>query len=484
MASVSAEKLWYKGSPDTSILQRTVPGIFVLALILLSFLSCGTDPEPIPRDLLDQLRALPGVTVTEIAPPQGAFHGRAGERQVTQPIDHNRPSQGTFQQRIFLCHAGSDKPLVLQTEGYGLSRAYVNELTQILSANQIQVTHRYFANARPDPPDWQYLTIAQAAADHHLIVGLFKTLYPKSWVTTGGSKGGMTAMYHMRFYPGDVQASIPYVAPLMLGTEDPRFRTFLFEQVGTEEGRSRIRNFQRHLLQRKNEFLPLAIQAAETRNRTYPLGVEASFEYAVLEYMFAFWQYGDGDTQRIPVANAPNLEMWAALTEVSSPLDYSDTNLSFFEPFWYQAFTELGYYPCFADHLAGWMTAVPSPTYRTFAPPGVTMNFNPQAMLDIREWLAQAGHHMIYVYGALDPYTATAVDDPPAGIDALKFVIPGANHGASLKKLSKDQIAIFCATLGRWMGIEIDPSVIASISPQTPAWLPPQRWSCMSRPTQ
>jgi len=436
-------------------------GWFRLSFVLLLALSCCRRGEEKAPDLLDRLRALSGVVVTEITPP--ADVARAFEILVTQPVDHGDPSRGTFPQRVLLSHRDTGKPMVLCTLGYGLGANYVGELAHLLEANQLLVTHRYFPNAKPSPVDWKYLTIAQAAADHHHIVELFRAIYPAAWVNTGASKGGMTAMYHRRFYPGDVRATVAYVAPLMLGTEDPRFRTFLFEQVGTEAGRQRIRQFQRHLLEHRQEFLPLVVQAASSRGTSYPLGVEASFEYAVLEFMFAFWQYGSGNTALIPGEDASIEQMWTALTDISSPLDYSVENIDLYAPFWYQAFTELGYYPYYTDHLSDLLTAVSAPTYRSFAPAGAELDFHPQAMIDVRDWLAREGHRFLYIYGALDPYTVAAVDDPPAGIDALKVVQPGNNHGTRIASLDRKEEV--CLALERWMAITIDRSRLASLPP-------------------
>lgn len=432
-----------------------------LALALALVLSCSQHEKRETADLLERLRALPGVQATEIAPPSA--YARAFEILVTQPVDHHDPSRGTFQQRLLLSHRDEGKPMVLCTLGYGLGTNYVGELAHLLDANQLLVTHRYFPNARPTPTDWTHLTIAQAAADHHHIVELFRTIYPAAWVNTGASKGGMTAMYHRRFYPGDVRATVAYVAPLMLGTEDSRFGTFLFEQAGDEAGRRRIRQFQRHLLEHRQEFLPLVVQAASSRGTSYPLGAEASFEYAVLEFMFAFWQYGSGNTALIPGEEATIEQMWTALTDVSSPLDYSVESIDLYAPFWYQAFTELGYYPYYTEHLNDLLTAVPAPTYRSFAPAGVEMDFHPQAMIDVRDWLAREGHRFLYIYGALDPYTVAAVDDPPAGIDALKIVQPGNNHGTRIASLDRKEEV--CLALERWLGITVDRSRLASLPP-------------------
>ena len=65
----------------------------------------------------------------------------------------------------------------------------------------------------PASMDWSKLDIWQAATDHHRLVTALKPLYPARWISTGASKGGMASVYHRRFYPADVTATIAYVAP-------------------------------------------------------------------------------------------------------------------------------------------------------------------------------------------------------------------------------------------------------------------------------
>src|SRR5687768_3188655 len=81
----------------------------------------------------------------------------------------------------------------------------LSEPTRLIDGNQISVEQRYFTPSRPSPTNWErQLTIWQAATDHHRIVRALKAIYAQQWVSTGASKGGMTSVYHRRFYPDDV----------------------------------------------------------------------------------------------------------------------------------------------------------------------------------------------------------------------------------------------------------------------------------------
>lgn len=68
-------------------------------------------------DVLDALRALPGLRVIEERP--GAEPGyRFFVLGLRQPVDHTDPTVSTFEQRLTLLHTSTDRPTVLFTTGY------------------------------------------------------------------------------------------------------------------------------------------------------------------------------------------------------------------------------------------------------------------------------------------------------------------------------------------------------------------------------
>lgn len=419
-------------------------------IVLFVFVSCNRDSGNESETLLQKLQKLPDVVVTEITPPQGYL--QSFQIDVSQPVDYGNPLGKKFFQRIYLSHLDESRPMVLSTRGYGVARNSLDELSILLNANQIIVTHRFFPNAQPEPLAWQYLDIRQAANDHHRIVEMFKGLYPGKWVNAGASKGGMTALFQRRFFPGDVTATVAYVAPIMFGVEDPRFRKFLLEQVGTPEAREKIKNFQRRLLENRPALLPLVENYARQNNYAFPFGAEASLEYAIVEYLFAFWQYGDGDVSRIPAVDATPEILFNHLQEVSSLNYYIQTEITFYQPFYYQAFTELGYCPYIFDHLQDLLEAVKSPTYRVFAPADVAMHFDAGIMKDMSSWLQNNGNNIIYIYGANDPYTSAA-QVLTGKTNALRIIQPGANHRVKIADLNEKEKVL--QTLGGWLGMAL-----------------------------
>jgi len=418
--------------------------------ILLLLASCSSSSQK-ELTLEEKLARIPGITFSKIDSPKG--YNEAYEIFVSQPVDHKNPNGPKFNQRILLSHISEDRPMVKYHSGYMTGRNRLSEPAVLLNANQIYITHRYFLKAEPEPLDWQYLDIWQASADHHRIHELFKNIYKGKWLATGYSKGGMTTFYDARFYPGDVDATIAYVAPMMFGVEDPRFRTFQLEQVGTPEGREKIKSFQRLCLANRDQLIPYYIDFAQKNNVTYKFSVGATLEYSVIEYMFSFWQYGDGDVSKIPGEEAGADAWFDHLENIISPYNYVSDDITLFQPFFYQAYTQLGYYAYIYDHLSDLLVDVPNPTPRSFAPENAVMNFDAAAMQDINTWLQDEGNNIVYIYGGNDPYTSTAVE-LTGKTNALKVIQPGGNHGTDIASLDDKERVI--ATLKEWLDMSIN----------------------------
>lgn len=401
----------------------------------------------------ERLQHLPGVTV-EPLPPIG-FYPHAYALNVTQPLDHDDPGGPTFTQRIFLSHLDPARPMVMYLSGYALIANALTELGSLLQANQVRIPHRYFDYAVPEVLDWTFLTIRQSAADHHRIVTLLRDLYRGPWVHTGKSKGGMTAIFHRRFYPDDVTATVAYVAPLMLALEDPRPIDMIRDELGDGACRARIRAYQRAMLLQRAAMISRLATYSQQSGLPFSMGYGTALEYAVLEFPFAFWQYGPSDCAAVPGPGATVAEMFACLDDAVGLWAYSDPYVAYYYPAFYQFLTETGYTAIYMDPVADLLQAVPDPTYAAFAPPDADLVYRPEAMQDIVAWLQTEGDRMIYIYGGWDPWTGCAVELTGAA-DALKVVQPGADHGVTI--LGLDDRDLVLSTLGAWLGMEISPS--------------------------
>ena len=427
---------------------------FVLFGLLILWIGCKEDtilPQVTEEQTFtDKLKSIAGIAVEELEAVEG--YKKVYRILVTQPIDHNNPTGPTFTQEVFLKHQDQSLPVIYNTRGYSANAKSSNELTELFPANYIAVEHRYFAESTPQALDWKYLTIEQAANDHHRIVDLLDELYAGKWVSTGTSKGGMTALFHKRFYPDDVHATVAYVAPIITGLPDPRFDQFLSAGVGDASCRKKIEDFQKTVLSRKTAMLSLYQQHQVVNDYSYSIGIGKVLELTALEYQFSFWQYGWSACDEIPDSNATDQEVFNHLVKVSPAWYYNDEVVEFFHPFFYQAYTELGYYFFVDDHLSGLINELAEPSHRDLTP-DVVMNYDPMIMQDILDWLHSEGDYIVYIYGEKDPYTATAVPEP-IGTNALRIIQPGANHSVKIKILDEKQLVY--KALEEWLDVEIE----------------------------
>lgn len=248
-----------------------------------------------------QLSAIEGVTEV-FGLESTEFEEKYGIR-MRQMVNHDDIIYGFFEQRVFIMHVGYDRPTVLVTEGYGADYAsrpgYREELSRLLNANLIVVEHRYFGESVPSPRRWEYLNVRAAMTDLHKIRESLAALYPGKWIATGISKGGQTALMYRTLYPDDVDVTVCYVAPLCQGVEDGRHEPFIARKAGTPESRKKVLDFQKEVLVRRDSLMPLFEKFCDTTGLHFTRPVNEIFDYCVLEYSFAFWQWGTDPEKRL-----------------------------------------------------------------------------------------------------------------------------------------------------------------------------------------
>ena len=421
-------------------------------IVLLLVISCDDplppDPPPVSEpDVLTQLKSIGGVEVTEITPQNG--YERQFELLFSQPVDHNNPEGLQFKQRVYLSHINIDAPVVFMPSGYSANPITVSQVSEILNANQIYAEQRYMSTSNENPRDWQHLTMEQTSADFHKIVLQLKSIYNNAWLSYGASKNGIAALFHRRYYPDDVDAVFTKVTPLSLGAEDQRYEDFL-NTVGDEFARNKIKAYQRALLKKRSEILPLIKNYMINSNLNYSVTEDVILEFETCEFAFSFWQTTDRNVSQIPDSTASAEELFSYLSDFGYIPYYSVDYVKFFEPVYYQAYTELGWYRLVNDHLKDLLITFENPSWSYFAPKGIPLNFKQDVIPNLIDWLQTDGDNIIYIYAEEDPWTAGALENI-GGTNALKVIQPGANHIIDLNTL--DQKELVFTTLFDWLRI-------------------------------
>ncbi|MFH8896046.1 S28 family serine protease [Streptomyces coeruleorubidus] len=413
----------------------------------------GTDGT---TDIKERLLSIPGMSLVEEKPYTGY---RFFVLNYTQPVDHRKPSKGTFQQRITVLHKDVVRPTVFFTGGYNVSTTpRRSEPTQIVDGNQVSLEYRFFTPSRPSPADWSKLDIWQAASDQHRVFKALKGVYGKKWISTGGSKGGMTATYYERFYPRDMDGVVAYVAPNdVVNKEDSAYDRF-FARVGTKECRDRLNGVQREALVRREPLEKKYAAYAQDNGLTFKTigSLDKAYEATVLDYVWGFWQYSQlKDCDEIPAdaKNATDDEIWDSVDAIAGFSAYADQGLTTYTPYYYQAGTQLGAPTIGFPHIEKQYIRYGYQPPRNFVPRDIPMRFQPQAMRDVDTWVRHNARHMLFVNGQNDPWSAEPFRLGKGAKDSYVFTAPGMNHGANVAGLVPEQKALATARILDWAGV-------------------------------
>jgi hypothetical protein len=404
-------------------------------------------------DLKNRIESLPGIISVERIEPDSEYV-EAFKIFIEQPVDHNNPDGEKFRQKFYLSHKDDSLPMVIELDGYNIDFNRSNELASILKCNKIVVEHRYFGESVPDSLDWNFLTIEQAANDHHRIIEAMKMIYDKQWIATGISKGGQTTYIYNYYFPDDADASVCYVAPLNLAPEDPRIYHFL-DNVGSEDCRNKMVLFQREVLKREDELLPMFIEDTKSSDYNYSIGNDKFiFEFVVLEYGFAFWQWQFTNCSQIPDTTASNEVLFEHLKKGSSFSYFSDQDIAANLPFIYQAYSQMGYYGYDISYFKDLLKEVKEPTSRIFLPKYLNPEFDCCIMQKINTWIQKHGNNIIFIYGEIDAWSATAVE-LTGETNSIKMVKIGGNHRTRINSFNDTDRAIIIETLEAWLDYKI-----------------------------
>ncbi len=406
------------------------------------------------QSLLEKVKALPDVLSVEKM-EQNQFFSEAYVVNIKQPIDHMHPEKGFFPQRVFLSHLAYESPVVFITEGYGggyaYGKRYLDELCPLLQANQLFVEHRYFGKSRPDSIHWIDLTVENAAADQHHVVQIFKQLYKGKWVSTGISKGGETVLYHRMLFPDDVEASVPFVAPLNFSVEEKRHPRFIEKKVASRSERKLVKEFQTEVLKRKDKLMPMFEQLVQEKKFSFKAPLREIYDYSVLEYSFSFWQWGNS-VKIIPSLKASDKEIFDHWQKISSCSYFDIESGKATAPFFVQALRQLGYYAYDTKPFKRVMETKNTSGYikHLFLDKDQIFPYDPEMSKEVDHYLRRSASKVMLIYGGVDPWSASAATGGK-NPGVVKIVQPGGSHRSRISNMPEPLKQKAIDTLKEWM---------------------------------
>lgn len=365
---------------------------------------------------------------------------------------------GTFEQRVFVCHRGYDKPTVIVTEGYwadyAMNPAYQEEISRLFDTNLIVVEYRYFGESTPEACDWQYLTVANSLCDLHHVVEMLKPVYPGKWISTGISKGGQTTMFFRSYYPDDVDISVPYVAPLNKALEDGRHEPFLSKQVGTAAQRQKIEDFMMDLEKNKAELLPMFQKFCDDKGYVFRVPVEEIYDLCVLEVRYAMWQWGT-DVNTLPKADATIEQKFRYFIGINDP-DYFALQTPYYS-FNVMAAKELGYYGYDMKAFKKYMSVKSTKDYLLRVMLGgdeQNLRFDDTLYKHVVSYLKKNDPKMMYIYGGIDPWGCSGVApwlNTSKKQNLKVYVKESGSHSTRINSFEEPRRSEIISTLKGWL---------------------------------
>jgi len=375
--------------------------------------------------------------------------------EVSQELDHFSDEPTTFNQRVWMSFVDPAKPTLMETCGYE-GYDYTKEIAHLTKGNQLIIENRFFGTSKAlGEPRWELLRAKQAVEDLHRINKAFKKIFIGKWVSSGISKGGANCITYRAAYPNDVDVTVPYVAPIALDREDQRTTEYINTR-GEKSCRDSLIAFQRMLLNRREEILPVLKEWAAKKEMKFSVGYETALEYAAYEYTFSFWQWFAA-CDKTPGYNATPQAIFDHVNETVGWSFYSDKTILKLYPSYYQHMVELGYYGFQKKDIYDLIKVVKEPDNLFFCPDGIKMpSYDGTYVKNVADYATNKGNNFIYIYGEYDIWSACAIT-PASHLNSLKMVKEKGTHGTRIKHFSEEDKQKIYKALGEWLECEITP---------------------------
>jgi hypothetical protein len=145
----------------------------------------------------------------------------------------------------------------------------------------------------------------------------------------------------------------------------------------------------------------------------------------------------------------PALGNGLRITDISY---FSDSGISYFEPFFYQALTEIGYYgyrfDIFGD-LLQYVSDSELPDFAFSAPEGVSLDYDYSVAENVDNYIRDASN-FIFIYGMKDTWSATSVTLSGQS-NSLKIMKKEGDHSTRIGNLDPVDRELVLGTLNDWL---------------------------------
>ena len=110
-----------------------------------------------------------------------------------------------------------------------------------------------------------------------------------------------------------------------------------------------------------------------------------------------------------------------------------------YQPFFYQALTEMGYYGYDLSEFGDYIKHVDNPVFTFTLPPNVKTEFDNQLWQDLKNYITNEAEHFVFIYGQNDTWSATGVFNLATDANSKVFVKEGGSHRTRINNLDEEQ---------------------------------------------
>lgn len=427
---------------------------FLSAMPVLCLLCSGcTKTEPTWEDgIADDIAGLPHVV--SVAREESSDFVARFKVFFEQPLDHDNPGAGTFSQLVYVCLTDPDAANVLITEGYyAFDAASTHELAKMLDANQIVVEHRYYGESVINDPAFRYNDAESSCDDLHVVVSELKDVLNGKWISTGRSKSGLTCNMYRACYPDDVDVTIPYGSPFCQSRYDGRIAKALNADIGTPEARTKLTEFQREVLKRRDAMAERWEASAAGQGIRMRLPADQMIELNIMDFGVGFWAFGF-NADEIPGPAASDDEIFNYMVSLSGPDSWDDG--SDVNKYYTEAYKELGHYALPTDGLEDLLTVddciLQDFLKYTFVPDGAPETFSADMHQRVDEFLRETDARYIFIYGSWDPWCYVGIGNEYVRGNIHRHVLPGGAHHTNISDFDPAAQAEIKSLLDKWIG--------------------------------
>ena len=242
-----------------------------------------------------------------------------------------------------------------------------------------------------------------------------------------------------------------YVGPLNFEREDPRVYEFL-KNVGTEAERQKVKAFQELCFENRPALLNAIKGAAEKEEMVWEFGIENALDYTILEYSFAYWQWGT-KSEDIPKSDATADEIYKHLIDIVGYGFFESKSVESLQPYFWAALTEQGIYGYETAPFKKYLNTEEVLKFDWAFPEGITKQYSTKPSQKIKLFLDTSANKMLFIYGEYDAWSATAVDltKDASKREMYKFVQPQGDHRTRIKSFKPEKQTEIYTIIDSWL---------------------------------